>query len=129
MKLNDIGITQEQMLIFFNNVDKHVSSLDKSGIEFRSKSYNSLRILHHKGYVYVWEYEDNNPIKFKNTFVDGFRCMPSRDEVNLMYVEIHANGGDSGIANPDSFDIDIPENVLCFLLDCFKPRFIESDIY
>lgn len=128
MKLNEIGITQEQILIFFNSTKESITALNKDG-EFRSKTYPSLRILAHKGYVYVWECDENQCIRIQNMLVDGFRCMPSRDGVNKAYLEIHANGGDSEIANPDSFEIDLPKNVISFLLDSFKPEFLNNDIY
>jgi hypothetical protein len=127
MKLVDLGISHEQLFIVFQKVKTHLKS--KEGIEFKSKTYNTLRILNHKGYIYFWEYKESECIKYKGLNVDGIRFMPSAYIPNEMYVEIHADGGDSSIANPESFNVDLPINVINLLLDSLKPNFVENDIY
>jgi len=128
MNLNDIGITESQLLLFFKNVSVVTSNLGNDRIEYKSKEYPTLTILNHKGYIYLWEEDEKNKLKYQNYFIDGFRCMPSRSDKNLIYLEIHASG-DTGISNTKSFEIDLPENVINYLLDALKPHFLENDIF
>lgn len=128
MSLDSIGFTHENMLIFFKVVKEQIRSLDSNRIEYRSESYPSLRILNHKGYIYVCEQNQDMCVYEESIQIDGFKCSPVQGNSNKIFMEIQSSGGDSNIFTDEAFKKNMPNNVISFLLDCLKPGFLKGDL-
>ena len=61
MNIKTIGVDIKE---FFNDMVAVMKAINKVGIDYSSNKYPTLRILGHKGYVYLAEYDAKKWLKY-----------------------------------------------------------------